>query len=30
MIHLRKASESRDPAIRQSALDLLREINRAP
>lgn len=27
VIHLRKASESRDPAIRQAALDLLRELN---
>ena len=30
MVHLRKASESQDPAIRRSALDLLRELNRAP
>ena len=29
VIHLRKASESRDPAIRQAALDLLKELNRA-
>ena len=30
MVHLRKASEIQDPAIRQSALDLLRELNLAP